>query len=214
MSLDLSLYVVTDRSLSRGLGHLEVARRAVAGGADVIQLRDKELPAAELYRLAVEMRDIVHGAGRLLVVNDRLDIALAAGADGVHLGQGDLPVAAARRVAPRMIIGASVSSVEEAARAEKDGADYVAVSPLFDTGSKHDAGPGHGLAVLRDIKRTVSVPVIGIGGIDRSNAAEVIAAGADGVAVISAVVSQPDIATAARDLRAQVVSAKGTMRRE
>jgi thiamine-phosphate pyrophosphorylase len=209
MRLDLTLYVVTDRILSRGLGHLEVARRAVAGGADVVQLRDKELSGAELYELAGRMRDIVHGAGKLFIINDRLDIALAAGADGVHLGQDDLPVAAARSVAPGLVIGASVRSVEEALRAEREGADYVAVSPLFDTGSKHDAGPGHGLLTLREVSKAVSVPVIGIGGIDRSNVTDVIASGAEGVAVISAVVSQPDVAEAARELRSLVVQAKG-----
>lgn len=208
MSLDLSLYVVTDRGLSRGLDHLEVARRAVEGGADVIQLRDKNLTAAELYDLATNMRAVVHGAGRLLIVNDRLDIALAAGADGVHLGQDDLPVAAARRLAPGLVIGASVSSVPEAVRAERDGADYVAVSPLFDTRSKDDAGPGRGLDALRSIRRAVTVPVIGIGGIGPAQVAEVIAAGADGIAVISAVVSQDDITSAARELRSLVVRAR------
>ena len=213
MSLGLSLYVATDRDLSGGLGHLEVARRAVEGGADVIQLRDKELSGAELYRLAVEMRKLVHSAGRLFIINDRLDIALAAEADGVHLGQDDLPVGAARRIASGMIIGASVSSVEEAAEAEREGADYIAVSLLFDTRSKGDAGPGHGLIALRDIKKAVSIPVIGIGGIDRSNVSRAIAAGADGVAVISAVVSQPDVAEAARELRALGESARGAGRR-
>jgi thiamine-phosphate pyrophosphorylase len=208
MRLDLSLYVVTDRELSRGLDHLEVGRRAVAGGADVIQLRDKELPDVELYDLATKMAKIIHDVGRLLIINDRLDIALAVGADGVHLGQDDLPVAAARSVAPVIIIGASVSSVEEAVKAEREGADYVAVSPLFDTRSKDDAGPGHGLTTLREIRKAVSVPVIAIGGIDRSNVSEVIASGADGVAVISAVVSQPDVAAAARELRSLVMVAK------
>jgi thiamine-phosphate pyrophosphorylase len=208
MSLDLSLYVVTDRCLSRGLDHQEVARRAVEGGADVVQLRDKNLTAAELYDLATNMRAVVHGAGRLLIINDRLDIALAAGADGVHLGQDDLPVAAARRLAPGLVIGASVSSVPEAVRAERDGADYVAVSPLFDTRSKDDAGPGRGLDALRSIRRAVTVPVIGIGGIGPAQVAEVIAAGADGIAVISAVVSQDDIASAARELRSLVVRAR------
>lgn len=206
--LDLTLYVVTDRHLSRGLDHLEVARRAVAGGADVVQLRDKDMSGAELYAMTVKMRDIVHGAGKLFIVNDRLDIALAAGADGVHLGQDDLPVAAARAVARDLIIGASVSSVTEAVIAERGGADYVAVSPLFDTRSKDDAGPGHGLLALREIRSTVSVPVIGIGGIDRTNVARVIGYGADGVAVISAVVSQPDVSGAARELRSLVVRAR------
>lgn len=213
MAMDLTLYVVTDRSLSRGRGHLEVTRLAVEGGADVIQLRDKEMSGAELYCLAVEMRRVVHKAGRLFIINDRLDIAMAAEADGVHLGQDDLPVSAARSIAPDLIIGASVSSVEEALKAVREGADYVAVSPLFDTRSKDDAGPGHGLATLLQVRKAVSIPVIGIGGIDRSNVQEVIACGADGVAVISAVVSQPDVAAAARELRSLVSDARRGERR-
>jgi thiamine-phosphate pyrophosphorylase len=208
MRLDLSLYVVTDRALSRGLGHLEAARRAVEGGADVVQLRDKELSGAELYALAVKMREAVHEAGKLFVVNDHLDIALAAGADGVHPGRDDLPLAAARSVAPGIVIGISVGSAEEAVDAERSGADYVAVSPLFDTGSKGDAGPGHGLPILREVRKAVSIPVIGIGGIGRDNVGEVMRCGADGVAVISAVVSQPDVAEAAREMRKLVVQAR------
>jgi thiamine-phosphate pyrophosphorylase len=208
MRLDLSLYVVTDRALSRGLGHLEVARRAVEGGADVVQLRDKELSGAEPYALAVKIREAVHEAGKLFVVNDRLDIALAAGADGVHLGRDDLPLTAARSVAPGIVIGISVGSAEEAVDAERSGADYVAVSPLFDTGSKGDAGPGHGLTILREVRKAVSIPVIGIGGIGRDNVGEVMRCGADGVAVISAVVSQPDVAEAAREMRKLVVQAR------
>jgi len=205
---DLTLYVVTDPRLSRGLDHLEIARRATAGGADVVQLRDKSMHGAELYRTAVSMRGIVHGAGKLFIVNDRLDIAMAAGADGVHLGQDDIPVSAARSIARDLIIGASVSSVEEAVIAEMGGADYVAVSPLFDTGSKDDAGPGHGLSVLKDIRSAVIIPVIGIGGIDRTNVADVIRCGADGVAVISAVVSQADVSGAAREMRSLVMKAR------
>lgn len=208
MSLDLDLYVVTDRALSKGIGHLEVSRRAVAGGADVIQLRDKELSSRDMYELAVEMREVVHRMGKMFIVNDRLDVALASNADGVHLGRDDLPVSAARSIAPNLVIGASVGSVEEASEAEGDGADYVAVSPVFDTPSKGDAGPGHGLEVLLLVRRAVSIPVIGIGGINRFNAAEVIGSGADGVAVISAVVSQADISTAAKELRAVVREAK------
>jgi thiamine-phosphate pyrophosphorylase len=208
MRLDLSLYVVTDRALSRGLGHLEAARRAVEGGADVVQLRDKEPSGAELYALAVKIREAVHEAGKLSVVNDRLDMALAAGADGVHLGRDDLPPAAARSVAPGIVIGISAGSAEEAVDAERSGADCVAVSPLFDTGSKGDAGPGHGLTILREVRKAVSIPVIGIGGIGRDNVGEVMRCGADGVAVISAVVSQPDVAEAAREMRKLVVQAR------
>jgi thiamine-phosphate pyrophosphorylase len=208
VSLRLHLYVVTDDELSKGLGHLETARRALAGGADVIQLRDKRLPARELYEMAVNLAAIAHQRGALLVINDRLDIALASGADGVHLGQDDLPVREARRLAPPgFIIGASVGSVEEALRAESEGADYLALSPVFSTRSKDDAGPGHGLQMLARIQEAATVPVIAIGGIDRDNAARVIEAGADGVAVISAVVGQPDVEAATRELKARVLEA-------
>ncbi len=116
----------------------------------MVQLRDKKLSGRELFLLAVELRKLTAISGTLLIVNDRMDVALAAGADGVHLGQDDLPVAEAHRIAPPgFIIGASVRTVEEAIRAEKDGADYVALSPIFDTGSKTDAGPGQGLRALR-----------------------------------------------------------------
>jgi thiamine-phosphate pyrophosphorylase len=211
VTLRLELYVVTDAERSRGLGHLESARKALAGGADVVQLRDKKLPGRDLYLLALELRKLTTGSGALLIINDRVDVALAAGADGVHLGQDDLPVVAARRIAPRgFIIGASVGSVGEAVQAERDGADYIALSPLFNTGSKDDAGPGHGLEVLRSIRSAVTVPVLAIGGVDRHNVNEVIGAGADGVAVISAVLDQPDVEAATRDLRVRIRSAKGT----
>ncbi len=144
-------------------------------------------------------------AGVLFIVNDRPDVALACGADGVHLGQSDMPVGTARQLAPPgFVIGASVGTVREAQEAEQSGADYVALSPVFATGSKDDAGPGHGLDELRAIRAAVRLPVLAIGGITRENAAEVIAAGADGIAVISAVVAAADIAGAARELREQI----------
>lgn len=209
MSLHLELYVVTDASLSRGLGHLESAKRAMKGGADVIQLRDKDMSGRELYDLGIELAKATRREGALLIVNDRLDIALACGADGVHLGQDDLPVKEARQLAPRgFIIGASVGSVEEALDAERAGADYVALSPVFSTPSKADAGAGRGLEMLSRIRKAVSVPVIAIGGITMENVAAVIEAGADGVAVISAVIGQPDIEAAAMDLKAKVLAAK------
>jgi thiamine-phosphate pyrophosphorylase len=148
-------------------------------------------------------------SGTLFIVNDRLDVALACGADGVHLGQDDIRASVARQLAPPLfIIGVSVGTVDEAVRAERDGADYIAVSPVFPTASKDDAGPGHGLDALRKIRNTVTIPVIAIGGISRENAQDVIAAGADGVAVISAVVGSPDITRAARELKAIVRKAK------
>jgi thiamine-phosphate pyrophosphorylase len=207
--MNYDLYVITDVKIARGLSHAEIARRAVSGGADVIQLRDKSLPCRDLLREACEIREITRVAGALFIVNDRIDIALAAGADGVHLGQDDLPVRYARRLAPSgFIIGVSVGSVTEAAMAEASGVDYVALSPTFQTTSKEDAGHGHGLAVLHDICCAVSIPVIAIGGIGPGNVTGIITAGADGVAVISAVVGEEDITGAARQMKSLIRSAK------
>jgi thiamine-phosphate pyrophosphorylase len=203
-----ALYVVTDEVVSGGRSHLECASEVVGGGADVVQLREKLKPTGEILAIARAIRAVTVESGALFVVNDRLDIALAAGADGVHLGQDDLPVAAARRIAPRpFLIGVSVGSAEEAVQAERDGADYVAVSPVYPTGSKADAGPGHGVETVTAVRRAVRIPVIGIGGIGPANAADVIRAGADGCAVISAVLAQPDIADAARSLRRVILQA-------
>lgn len=203
------LYVVTDEGLSRGLSHARIAELAVAGGADIIQLRDKDISGRDLFLAAREIREITTRAGALFVVNDRLDIALASGADGVHLGQDDLPLSAARSLAPRpFIIGISVESVREAVKAEEEGADYVGVGPVFPTGSKHDAGPSLGTGRIREIRAAVSVPVIAIGGINGENVREIIREGADGAAVISAVVSQDDIPQAARSLRAVIKAEK------
>lgn len=203
------LYVITDETISRGLCHVEIARQAIAGGATVIQLRDKTRGCRELASIGREISRITQKTGTLFVVNNRLDVAIACGADGVHLGQGDLRVDVARQIAPAgFVIGVSVGSVEEAVQAEAEGADYIAVSPVFSTGSKQDAGPGHGLLVLRAICAQVSCPVVAIGGINRSNVEEVVRAGADGVAVISAVVGSPDIADAVREMRGLVMRAK------
>jgi thiamine-phosphate pyrophosphorylase len=203
------LYVITDVKSARGLAHAEIARRAVSGGADVIQLRDKTLPCRDLLIEAYEIREITRDAGVLFIVNDRIDVALAAEADGVHLGQDDLPARDARRIAPPgFIIGVSVGGVTEAVVAEDAGADYVALSPTFSTASKENAGSGHGLGILRDICSSVSIPVIAIGGINPRNVSGIIAAGADGVAVISSVVGEVDIAGAARQMKALIQSAR------
>jgi len=203
------VYVVTDETVSGGRSHAEIARQATAGGAGVIQLRDKTRSCSELVRIGREIAIIARGAGAGFVVNDRLDVAIACGADGVHLGQGDVPCGVARQIAPPgFIIGVSVGSVAEARNAEHEGADYVALSPVFATGSKPDAGPGHGLAIVRQIRSAVRIPVIAIGGIGPENAGEVIDAGADGVAVISAITGAPDITGAARRMVAIVAERK------
>lgn len=207
------LYVITDEGVGHGFSHAEIAQRAIAGGADVIQLRDKWLSGQELLAAATAVREITRDAGALFIVNDRLDVALAAGADGVHLGENDLPIDHARKITPPgFIIGASVGSVATAVSAEAAGADYVVLSPTFSTASKADAGPGHGLTILSAIRSAISHPLLAIGGINPGNVGDVIAAGADGVAVISAVVGQPDITAAAREMRGLIAAAKAGRR--
>jgi len=203
------LYVITDPAIAGGMPHAEIARRAVEGGADVVQFRDKILPGRDLLAVACEIREITWEAGVLFFVNDRIDIALASEADGVHIGQDDLPVRDARSISPEgFIIGVSVGSVNEAVAAESAGADYLSLSPIFPTTSKDDAGPGHGIAELQAICASVTLPVIAIGGITPRNAPEVIAAGAEGVAVISAVMAQDDITAAARHMKAIIKDSK------
>jgi thiamine-phosphate pyrophosphorylase len=209
MKMHYDLYVVTDRGIANGLAHAEIARRAAKGGANVVQLRDKHLSGRELYMTALEVRQVTKEYDTAFIVNDSLDVALAVKADGVHLGQDDLPLKAARRITPEgFIIGISVGNAAQASKAEEEGADYIALSPVFDTASKDDAGSGRGLDVLKEIKKAVKIPVIAIGGIDRKNLSSVIRSGADGIAVISAVVGQKDIEAAARELAALIKKAK------
>ncbi len=207
--MDWILYVITDRQLSNGRSHLEVARAAIVGGASVIQLRDKEATTRQLVEMGGKLRALTREKGVTFMVNDRVDVALAVDADGVHVGQDDMPVPLARRLmGPGKIVGASAATSSEARKAEAEGADYVAASPVFSTPTKPDAPPPTGLEGLRAIVEAVSLPVIAIGGINPENAGAVIQAGAAGVAVISAVVSAPDIAAAARRLRERVELAR------
>ena len=204
------LYVIIDpavapgpsTALRTGRDELEVARAALDGGARLIQLRDKAREKGLQLPVAEALRALCRERGALFIVNDHVDLALAAGADGVHVGQKDLPVAAVRRLAPEMVIGCSTNNAEEARRAQADGADYVSVGRLFPTGSKDDTRPATA-ETLRAVKAAVSLPVCAIGGINESNIDAVIAAGADMAAVIGAVVAAPDVREAARRLAAR-----------
>ena len=192
------LYVVLDRTASGGRDLDDVLAAAIAGGADTIQLREKTEPSGTIFSLARQLRARCRAAGVAFIVNDRVDLAVAVDADGVHLGQEDLPPAAARALMkPGMILGLSTHSEAQAAEAQAAGADYVAVGSMFPTTTKpikHLVGP----ALARRVRPLVQVPLVGIGGITPDNAGEVIAAGCDGVAVISAVGAAPDPAAAAR----------------
>ena len=197
------LYVVTDERVSRSRSHLEVAEAAIRGGADVIQLRDKTASSGELYRIAVALRKITRDANVPFIVNDRLDIALAADADGVHVGQDDLPAAVARKLlGPGKLLGVSTETPEEALRAEMDGADYLGVGPIFEArGTKADAGAPKGPGMIAPIRGCCRLPIVAIGGIKAGNARSVREAGADAVAVISDIVGADDIAQAARRMK-------------
>lgn len=195
------VYVVTDGEISPGRTHVEMAEAAVAGGASCVQLREKKMPDREMLRVANKMRDVTWGTKTLFIVNNRLDIALACGADGLHVGQDDLPLGVVREiVGPDMIVGVSTGTVEEALRAEAEGADYVAIGPIYETATKSDAGAAVGLQAITDIRHAVGVPVVAIGGIGMGNIASVAAAGADSAVVVSAVVCASDMAGSAREL--------------
>jgi thiamine-phosphate pyrophosphorylase len=206
--VDPSLYVVLDRTAARGRDLVELLALALAGGSRMIQLREKEWPSGRLLPLAEKLRAACAAAGATFIVNDRVDLALAVGADGVHLGQDDLPARAARPLLrPGMILGISTHSVEQARAAQADGADYVAVGSMFATTSKADfqlVGPD----LMRKLRGEIRVPLVGIGGITPDNVSEVIQAGADGVAVISAVCAAPDPKAAAAGFLTQIRAAR------
>ena len=196
----VGLYVIIDTQALKGRSHIEAAGQAIRGGAAVIQLRDKMTGKKELLPIAHQLKDLCAEHNALFIVNDYLDLALAADADGLHVGQDDLPVRSARGLlAMDKIIGCSTRTVDEATTAESDGADYIAVGSMYPTSSKEMAVVV-GLERLRQIKQVVSLPLVAIGGITGDNTAEVIAAGAVSVAVISAVLQAEDIEVATREL--------------
>ena len=195
--LALDVYVVTSAGLVPGRGHREVALAAAEGGATAVQLRAPELHGDELFRLAAELAPRLQERGVLFVVNDRIDVARESGAHGVHLGQGDLPPEWPKSLEP-LVLGVSVDTVEQATAAERLGADYLGVT-VWETTTKPEARPV-GLEGLRRIVAATSLPVVGIGRVDASNAADVMAAGASGVAVVSAVGAAPDPVAATQTL--------------
>lgn len=197
----LKLHVLTDRASSRGRDLLTVARAALAGGATVIQLRDKTASVSQLLEEGRELRALTRAYHALLIVNDRVDLALALDADGAHLGQDDLPAHLARQLlGPERILGLSAGNRAEASAAIAAGADYLGVGPIFGTQSKADAGAAIGTQLLSELAASCALPLVAIGGITAENAAVALRAGATGIAVISAVASADDCMLAARRL--------------
>lgn len=207
--LSLGLYLVTDEHLAAGRSTVEIVRAALRGGVDMVQLRGKDLPIREQLALGEQLRQLTREAGVPLIINDRVDLALALDADGVHVGQDDLPAAVARQLlGPEKIVGVSAATAEEAQAAQDAGADYLGVGAIYGTATKLDAGAATGPDLIRQIKAAVDLPIVGIGGIKAANAAPVIAAGASGVAVVSAIVAAADPADAAATLRQIIAAAR------
>lgn len=191
----MGVYFITDSKFGR---HEELAEKALKGGVRTIQLREKNFPAKELYETAKKMRKLTNDYDALLIINDRVDIAIASYADGVHVGQKDLPAKAIRDFFDG-IVGVSAHTVEEARNAENY-ADYLGVGPVFKTSTKEDARTPIGLKGLEKIVRAVRIPVIGIGGINETNAEKVISCGVAGIAVVSAIAGKEDVEKAAKQL--------------
>lgn len=200
----VDLYPVIFEKLSAGRTNLEVLDGIIAGGAKVVQLREKEMPARELYLLAEKFREVTARAGVLLIINDRVDLALTVDADGVHLGYNDLPIHAARRIAPDLILGASTHSLDQALAAEKQGADYINVGPIFPTQTKGDLSNFLGLEAIGEIGPQVNIPFTVMGGINGDNLNQVLEAGARKVAMVTAITQADDISGKVKELRERI----------
>lgn len=201
----LAVVAITDASCGPGRTLVEVVAAVLRGGTPAIQIRAKQEPTREVVELGRALREETRRAGALLFVNDRVDVALVIGADGAHLGDDDLPLPAARTIVPPgFLLGRSVETPEHAAAAEREEADYLGVGPVFQTASKADAGPAVGLERIAAVRHATSLPLVAIGGIDAASAAAVARAGADGVAVIRALMQAPDPEAVAKELLAAV----------
>ncbi len=205
----IDLYPVTDAGQSLGRSNYQVLEGIIAGGARIVQLREKNLTKRGLHDMAAHFRQATEAAGVLFIINDHIDIALSVGADGVHLGQDDLPLGAARGIAPELIIGVSTHSLEQALAAQAGGADYVNIGPIFPTGTKATPMEPLGPGAIRDIAPRLEVPFTVMGGINRGNIGQVLGAGARKVAVVTAVTKAADIAAAVSELRGMILESAG-----
>lgn len=208
-AVDWSLYLVTDRNLAKGRSILWVVEEAVRGGVTVVQMREKDCDTREFVRLAEDMKAMLAGHSVPLIINDRVDVALAVGAEGVHIGQSDMPYADVRRlVGKKMLIGLSVETRAQAEEAESLDADYLGVSPIFATPTKVELQTAWGIEGLRQLRARSRHKLVAIGGINESNVADVIRAGADGIAVVSAICAADDPRQTATRLRQKIEEAR------
>ncbi len=200
MDLDYSLYLVTDRNLTNGRDLINVIKEAVTGGVSVVQLREKDCTSRDFYNIALEVKNFLKTLNIPLIINDRLDIALAVNAQGLHIGQSDIPYQVARRIMGKdAIIGLSVETIQDAIDAEKLDVDYLGISPVFSTNTKLDIAKPLGLEGIRKIKSLSSHKLVGIGGINIDNVEKLFEAGVDGVAVVSAICSADSPEAASRE---------------
>ena len=206
MFRQVDIYPVTCERLSAGRSNLEVLNGVIQGGAKIIQLREKECHTKDLYYLALKFREITTAAGILLIINDHVDIALAVEADGVHLGQKDLPPKVARKLAPELLIGASTHTLEQALEAQRNGADYINIGPIFPTETKEGAEGSVGPDAIDNISQHVEVPFTVMGGVNESNIDKVLTRGAQRVAMITAITEAENIAERVHSLRERIRS--------
>ena len=207
--IDLSLYLVTDRALCGPRGLVATVEAALRGGVTALQYRAKATEMRHAIAEAAALAELARTSGIPFIINDRLDLALAVDADGLHVGQSDMPPALARRLLPPgKILGLSITAEAELPTIDPSIIDYVGLGPVFATATKSDAAPALGLDLFRQLRAAIDLPVVAIGGIDRQRTADIIAAGADGIAVVSAICAAPDPAAAARDLQQRIIQAR------
>lgn len=198
--IDYSIYLVTDRDLMSTETLEEAVEQAIIGGCTLIQLREKDCSSLDFYSTAVKVKEITDKYNVPLIINDRLDIALAVDAAGVHVGQSDMPAPIVRKIIGEdKIIGVSTGSLEQALKAQKDGADYLGVGAMYATGTKKDANPTS-MEELKKIRENISIPIVVIGGINKVTARDFQGIGINGLAIVSAIIAQKDIAEAAREI--------------
>ncbi|MDD7796200.1 thiamine phosphate synthase [Clostridium sp. 'White wine YQ'] len=199
--VDYTLYLVTDRDMLKNRNIVEAVEEAILGGVTLVQVREKDISTSEFYKVASEIKEVTSKYNVPIIINDRIDIALAIEADGVHVGQSDMPASIARKlIGPDKILGVSTATIDEAIKAEKEGADYLGVGAVFSTTTKDDAR-NVSLELLKEIKETINIPIVAIGGINSKNVDMLKESDIDGVAVISDILAKDDIKQAARNIK-------------